>query len=79
MRLYPFESLKAVYADLAPTTSGIYAICCADFASAAALMAAWRRAFIRSVLAQLTLCTAVRCAAVLRWPSTPIGQPGQGL
>jgi hypothetical protein len=42
MRLYPFESLKAVYADLAPTTSGIgiYAICCADFASAAALMAA---------------------------------------
>jgi hypothetical protein len=40
MRLYPFESLKAVYADLAPTTSGIYAICCVDFAGAAALVPA---------------------------------------
>jgi hypothetical protein len=40
MRLNPFESLKAVYADLAPTASRIYAICCADFAGAAALMAA---------------------------------------
>jgi hypothetical protein len=49
MRLRPFEILRAVYADLPLTTSGICAPFCADFPYAAAQAPGLKQMAVRSV------------------------------